>query len=322
MATYYRFRLDPSSQKVKYRCPQCGKDKKFVKYIDVEGRVTFPDHVGRCDREEKCGYHYGPEEYFQDNAWLCYDSRFTRSVAKPIVASPVQRSPSFIPSEVMAESLAIYESSTLYRFIASLWGENEATRLFTLYNVGGSRQMAGGTVFWQVDIGGRIRTGKAMRYDNTGHRVKTDGTTNFLWYHRIKSVVAEPSDFNLVQCFFGEHLLSLKPDAKVMIVESEKSAFIASHFYPQFVWLASGGSSGCLNANASQVLKGREVWLVPDLKAEDKWERKLAMLREITPSAKLSTHLSAIATAEQRAAGLDIADFLLSVATGDTSCNS
>lgn len=84
-------------------------------------------------------------------------------------------------------------------------------------------------------------------------------------------MVDNPDDFNLVQCFFGEHLLPVYPDSKVMIVESEKSAIIASHYYPQYLWLASGGCCGCLNQTASQVLKGREVWLVPDLDAEDRW---------------------------------------------------
>lgn len=178
--------------------------------------------------------------------------------------------------------------------------------------------MDGGTVFWQVDIDGNIRTGKAMRYDYTGHRVKSEHTINFLWYHRLKSVVSDHTDFNLIQCFFGEHLLSLHTDSKVMIVESEKSALIASHFYPQYVWLASGGSGGCLNPTASRVLKDRDVLLVPDLKAEDKWRRKLAMLSDITRTVRLTDHLNSIATVEQREAGLDIADFLLHVATGLT----
>ncbi len=173
-------------------------------------------------------------------------------------------------------------------------------------------------VFWQTDINGGIRTGKIMRYGDNGHRIKEDELVNFMWAHHMKSMVDNPDDFNLVQCFFGEHLLSVHPDSKVMIVESEKSAVIASHYYPQYLWLASGGCCGCLNQTASQVLKGREVWLVPDLDAEDRWRGKLTMLRTITPTVGIVTAISNMATPEQRAAKLDIADFLLDAASRNT----
>ena len=178
--------------------------------------------------------------------------------------------------------------------------------------------MNGASVFWPVDVKGCIRTGKIMQYGNDGHRIKEDGLVNFMWAHRMKSMVANPGDFNLMQCFFGEHLLSVYPDSKVMIVESEKSAIIASHYYPQFLWLASGGCCGCLNQTASQVLKGREVWLVPDLDAEDRWRGKISMLRTITPTVGIVNALSDMATPQQRAAKLDIADFLLDAAIKGT----
>lgn len=93
-------------------------------------------------------------------------------------------------------------------------------RMFRLYNVGATTRIYNAVVFWQVDIKGRIRTGKIMRYGNDGHRIKEDGLVNFMWAHRMKSIVDNPDDFNLVQCFFGEHLLSVHPGSKVMIVES------------------------------------------------------------------------------------------------------
>lgn len=62
-------------------------------------------------------------------------------------------------------------------------------------------------------------------------------------------------------------------------------------------------------------MKGREVWLVPDLDAEDRWHEKLSMLRAITPAVGFVTAISNMATPEQRAAKLDIADFLLDAAS-------
>ena len=87
------------------------------------------------------------------------------------------------------------------------------------------------------------------------------------------------------QCFFGEHLLSDTSSTissnPVAIVESEKTALIAAHFIPDFTWLATGGTHGCFNREAIQVLEGREVILFPDLKATDEWRQRLPMLESV-----------------------------------------
>lgn len=312
MTNDYRYRLDESRPRIKLTCPQCGRAKKLVRYIDTWKQVMFPPYVGRCDRQFKCGYHYTPSDYFQDHPWL----RDTNYHAEPSVQPvPVIQQPSFIDSRLMEESMIGIEQTPLFSFLSKMIGEAETIRLFRLYNVGASKLLGVSTIFWQVDINRHVRTGKLMRYGIDGHRVKKNGLVSFQWMHRL---IAQ-SDFNLVQCFFGEHLLKVMPCAKVMIVESEKSAIIASHFYPYYVWLASGGSSGCLNPTASRVLRGREVWLIPDLDAEEYWRAKLPMLRSITPTVGLSNCISRLATEEQRAAKLDIADFLIDGIKSDIS---
>ena len=312
MTNDYRYRLDNSRPRIKVTCPACGRPRKLVRYVDTQTGMFFADHVGKCDRIFKCGYHYTPSDYFRDHPWL-NDITSYRSVSLRI-NEPISK-PSFVERSRMVESMNSCQSSALFRFLCSLWGEDETMRLFRLYNVGATTRMKDAAVFWQVDVNGCIRTGKIMRYGNNGHRIKEDGSVNFMWAHRMKSMVDNSEDFNLVQCFFGEHLLSACPDSKVMIVESEKSAIIASHYYPQYLWLASGGCCGCLNQTASQVLKGREVWLVPDLDAEDRWRDKLSLLRAITPNVGIVTSISNMATPEHRAAKLDIADFLLDAAS-------
>jgi hypothetical protein len=73
-------------------------------------------------------------------------------------------------------------------------------------------------------------------------------------------------NLNLEQCFFGQHLLKEYPNKPVCIVESEKTALIAAVYMPQFVWLATGGASGCKWREWAvyKVLKGRNVTLFPD----------------------------------------------------------
>ena len=65
--TEYRFTLQKYKRGSKLTCPKCGRKQCFVKYIDTEGQIIFPDYVGRCDHEHSCQYHYKPSDYFKDN---------------------------------------------------------------------------------------------------------------------------------------------------------------------------------------------------------------------------------------------------------------
>ena len=98
-------------------------------------------------------------------------------------------------------------------------------------------------------------------------------------------------------------------------MESEKTAIIATHFMPGFVWLATGGKNGCFNKETVSALKGRDVMLVPDLGATDCWKAKLPMFKTVCRSVSVSNILEESATDEQRSQGLDIADFLLMTET-------
>lgn len=66
-----------------------------------------------------------------------------------------------------------------------------------------------------------------------------------------------------------------------MLVESEKTAVVMSHFIPDYIWLATGGKNGCFNSEVMQVLKGREVTLIPDLGVTEQWKEKSALLSGI-----------------------------------------
>ncbi len=127
------------------------------------------------------------------------------------------------------------------------------------------------------------------------------------WVH---SVLRLP-DFKLTQCFFGEHLLPYIRDKPVAIVESEKAAILVTHYLPQYLWLATGDKCSCLNREAIQALRGREVMLVPDLNATDDWRKKLTLFNESGIKATLFEQREQMATDEQREQGLDIADFLI-----------
>ena len=317
--TEHRFHLQKYRPGSKTVCPECGRKSCFTHYIDEEGEIAFPDHVGICDHINSCGYHYTPKEYFRDNPTVKEKlNEQERNGGTPIVAKalakpqPEQKPQiSFLPSDWVEQSMRRYDINPLYCYFTKVAGKENTDRLFRLYRVGTSRMWGGAAVFWQTDRDGNVRAGKIMGYDaETGHRVK-EPFNQVSWVHSVRKI----PDFRMKQCLFGEHLLSdtfaamsAKP---VAVVESEKTALVAAHFIPDFVWLATGGMHGCFNSEAMQVLKEREVILFPDLKATDEWRQRLPMLETICRRVTCSDLLEKMATDEQRSRGLDIADFLL-----------
>ncbi len=304
----HRFHLDRSTPRRKHECPQCHDRRSLVLFVDEEGQYTSEfaaHHVGICDHKNRCGYDKRPKDYFADHPEMQLTKRDFQPRPKP---TPIPPTPMLTyEPELMSATMKGYEHNVLFGFLARMIGEAEAMRIFRMYNVGTAKMMGWSTVFWQVDIEGRIRTGKVMKYSDDAHRVKTEGVPSFDWIHHI---VKRPG-FQMLQCFFGEHLLATRPGAKVVIVESEKSVLFISPYFPDYVIIASGGKDGTLNATASQVLKGRDVKLLPDLGMEDYWFKKAEMLRPICQSVEVLTWLSNQATEEQRARGLDVADFIV-----------
>ncbi len=64
----HRFILEPyKGVSTRHTCPNCHRKRCFSKYIDTEKRIQFPDYVGRCDHEQKYGYHFTPRDYFEQN---------------------------------------------------------------------------------------------------------------------------------------------------------------------------------------------------------------------------------------------------------------
>ena len=65
----YRYQLERyRGRGTRYSCPQCGRKYCFTRYIDTEDNNKYlSDNVGKCNRLDKCGYHYTPKQYFTDN---------------------------------------------------------------------------------------------------------------------------------------------------------------------------------------------------------------------------------------------------------------
>ena len=303
----YNFTLEPyKSPSSRYTCPACNHNRKFSRYINVETGQHLADNVGRCDRQDNCGYHYTPKQHFHDHPDQ-FDNNTTRVSPSPTPAPPKQIS--LIPETHFAQSLSANHQNNLITSLNKIFDETTISNLIKKYCIGTSKKWPGSTVFWQINITSEIRAGKIMLYDaETGHRIKHP-FDHITWVHSVLKI----KDYNLQQCFFGEHLLALNPGLPVAIVESEKTAIIASVYFPNFVWIATGGKNGCkwTTWDVCKVLKGRKVVLWPDIKAYDEWHGKAQQLKQYGLQVEISDLLERKATETERAAGLDLADYLI-----------
>jgi len=317
----HRYILEPyKGMNTRHRCPSCQqREKTFSLYIDTVTGEHIHQSVGRCNRESNCGNHYTPKQYFQDNN-ISFETPQARAY-KPQTNVPQRKPVSFISVEVFKASLKAHETNHLVKFLINLFGVEIASQQVSRYFLGSSKHQfqniefpnykseKGATVFWQIDAQGKIRTGKIMLYSpDTGKRIK-EPFNHIGWVHKALKV----PEFKLSQCFFGEHLL-IDKTKPVAIVESEKTAVIASVYLPQFIWLATGSLDN-LNAEKCSILKGRTVTLFPDLNGFDKWSRKAKEFSHLVNFA-VSDLLERKATEAERKQGLDLADYLIKF-----SCN-
>ncbi|MCU0432255.1 MAG: DUF6371 domain-containing protein [Bacteroidia bacterium] len=299
-----RYILEPyKGINTRYRCPSCQqRDKTFSLYIDTETGKHIHPTVGRCNRESKCSYHYTPKQYFQDNN-ISFDTTQPKAY-KPRTAAQQTKPVSFIPVEIFKASLKGYETNHFAKYLIDLFGAEVASELISRYFIATSKHWSGATVFWQIDITGKVRTGKIMLYNPvTGKRVK-EPFNHINWVHKS----LQQPEFELGQCLFGEHLL-IDKTKPVAVVESEKTAVIASVYLPQFIWVAVGSLTN-LNAEKCSILKGRTVALFPDLNGFDKWNTKAEELSHLA-NFVVSDLLERKATETEREQGFDLADYLI-----------
>ncbi len=241
----YKWTLRKGSKKE--ICPQCG-EKRFVPYVlSSDGQTIATDSTGamvfgRCDREQNCGYARYPDKCI---------------TGKPVSAAKQKRTPAPI---VFNKEVAVAKRSALLDFAVKLCGL-EAYKIWETYKIGAAHN--GATIFWYFDANGICRSGKEIHYKEDGHRNKAIFPP-VTWAHRDCTFTGQFTGEELLQPFFGEHLLKARPNDKVAIVESEKTAAIMSAFYPDTIWLACGGSQGLKKREKLLILKGRKVVLIPD----------------------------------------------------------
>lgn len=294
----HRYTLDNSRPVKLFLCPSCGK-KQLKCYVDTVSNEYLPVYVGRCNREVNCAYHYTPKQYLEEHGGENEYKPFVQS--KPTQIKPI----SYIAQDLVEKSMSSSDNHFI-DYLKVIFGNSKADELRLKFNIGTSKYWQGANVFWQIDNNYRSRAGKVMLYNpQTGKRIK-EPFSHIQWVHSILKI----SDFNLVQCLFGLHQLSIESKQKpIAIVESEKTAILMTVVYPEFVWMASGGKN--LSIELFKPIRSRKITLFPDLKCFEVWQAKATEMRQLGCSIQVSDILERNATASDRNEGLDLADYLI-----------
>ena len=317
----YRFTLEKyRGLSTRYTCPQCGRKHTFTRYIDTENNNQYiNDNVGKCNRLDKCGYHYTPREYFTDNphkrdrgvSSFSFHREKEEKKIENLPPKPIGR----LPRWFMEQTLGVECDYKVW--LRDTFQESVANRIIRDYCIGGSVDDSLNThaIFWQVDSNNEVRTGKIMNYNPaTGKRIKGEGAY-VSWVHSImRSEGVLPAEWELEQCLYGEHLLALRPRAVVALAEGAKTAHIGSALMPAMVWVAVDSMMG-LSLERLRPLRGRSVVLFPDQgKGYEEW---LKRIEPIAQEVGFDYTVSEFMEAKNPVQGGDIGDLIPERETGE-----
>ena len=252
--------------KKKGTCPNC-KTKGTFRYYE-----GFPPEYGKCDRENNCGHHNKPNGSING---------YALALAKP--------EPKIIyPSEQLCVDILNDQKSNFHKFCKEhLKITDEHLRKWNVGTKGNE------TAF--------VYQNKASRYVNIVHiEYGSNGKRNKEKHpYSLKAVSGnEKYSLNL----FGEHLLS--SNKIICLVESEKTACIASSFYPHFDWLATGGNNK-LTGEKIHALFNRKIYYLNDADKAGKENSTLKRLREYQQDFQI------INLYPDRSDGYDLADAII-----------
>ncbi|UFH55515.1 DUF6371 domain-containing protein [Spirosoma sp. KNUC1025] len=257
----------------------------------------------------------------------------TVTVRPRLIEQPLKRSIDYLPFELYEPCQSHFDRNGLYEYLRFTYGLEAVQKAFTHYRLGTSRRWCYygylATCLPQFDIAGNLRQVKVIPFDAmSGRRVKrhqpaerwnaatkrfepTEPDTDKIYFagkHIAKQAgITKP---NLKQCFFGEHLLSEYPERSVAVVEGESTAIVCSAIWPDYIWLATGGSMGgsWYSPERFSVLRGRNVTLWPDTGKYVNWSQKASVLRPLCRSLYVSDYVEK--NAPEGMGNVDLRDLL------------
>ncbi|MEZ5425247.1 MAG: DUF6371 domain-containing protein [Pyrinomonadaceae bacterium] len=307
----FRFKLEAGSKK--FPCPACGQ-KRFVRYVEVKSNDYLSFDVGRCDRENSCGYHKTPKMFSAENPNS--KAQFFRRTSPPKENSTVQSlrkfppRPDYLPANFLLETLGNYNCNALFMFLLSLFpfDREKVIGVIGKYLIGTHE---GFTVFPKINRTMKVCSAKLMKFDfRTGKRLKIKYSITSLQTQLIRSGKLKEGFISNKRVFFGEHLLGKKNTKPIAIVEAEKTAIIASILMPEFIWLATGSKS-FLKVDKLLKFKNKMITLFSDGDSFSEWSKVASEACAIGLSVKISDLIERFGTESEKKSGFDIADYLI-----------
>jgi len=336
MNTEHRYIFEKGSKK--FYCPDCTK-KRFVRYIDIETGNYLPQQYGRCDRESNCGYFLNP--YKDGYAKAIWEQEQGNKIDwKPQPPKPKKKpvnepKRAFIPVEVFNRTREGYELNTfilnLLQRVPFPFEVQDIEKVISLYHLGTIQNgyRSGAITFPFIDVQGNIRAVQVKQFDEQNHTSGTDFLHSIIEKHNTRDnkplpewLEAYNKNETKVSCLFGEHLLSKHPYNPVALVEAPKTAIYGMLYFgfpeqaTNLLWLAVYNLSS-LNLIKCKALKGRNVYLFPDLskdgKAFELWSKKAAEVQKRLQRSyfHVSGLLEQLAPQQDKEQGKDIADYLI-----------
>jgi transcription elongation factor Elf1 len=207
MVEYYWKLQKYNGQTTRFRCPNCGKNRQYTRFINSKGDYA-PYEYGKCNRSDKCGYFNYP-------------------------SGEKTTAPAFVQKKVAIEFIDWneynYDLDFNSSFINSLIGHvNDERLVFETLKKYYVRTENDAMIYPFIDKDNRLTYVKKMEYKGL-NRTK----------HIYAPYKANKGRFK--QCLFGLHLVN--DNTINCIVESEKTALICAMYYPNFTWLATGGAN-------------------------------------------------------------------------------
>ncbi|MES2396234.1 MAG: DUF6371 domain-containing protein [Bacteroidota bacterium] len=228
-------------------CPQC-KEKNVFRYYE-----GLPRQFGRCERINKCVYHEKPTK--KKLAEMGY-------IESVVVESKKEETIKIVyPTIPFCTGTIENQNSNFHRFCIEIL--KITPEHLKQWNCGTIEDK---TAFVYQNLSKQSINIVHIEYAENGKRSEK------LAPYSLKAIKGEKYSL----CLFGEHLLT---NRIVCLVESEKTAIIASFFYPQFDWIATGGANK-LTGEKIGVLFGREIYYLGDADKAGKENSTLKKLKE------------------------------------------
>lgn len=269
----FQFEKHPAK---KGTCPSCNKSNVFRHYQDL------PREYGICDRINECGYHNSPHDESLEKQ---------QELTGMEVKRPKEKDPKIVfPDKASIKQITNDLESNFHYTLGAICNspENIPNEYFQKWGVGANN---GGTCFVLADKK-KVYNVKTIYYQPIS--CKRDKA-------RFPFYLKADKNEKYIRCLYGLHLLS--EEKTICLVESEKTAFLASFYYPQFDWLATGGNNG-LTSEMLAPLENRKVFYVCDA---DKAGRDNATINRL----KLHKDFHIVDLFPDREDGYDFADYLL-----------